>query len=333
MIKYLGLFKLPDVHDQASRFGYGGECLAAKANTLLISGHEYDQLVAEVNIPAPVKTKDLSKANTAKIVKPFKDITHGILRTLGEDMRLGGIFWQFFRVFWTAAKYYNVDGEKIPSLWRDAEGPWLLGDLHPHRVSQYIIEVPSRWRNQFGTFLVGRTNRPGYGNREFSSEGPCAYNFTPWSPHKRKFLDYYVTDPFKYTVQQLQHKWKGANSISGGVFTETSLIYIARVGSHPTDWYGYGPDFPGPGDPDSDDKGFHAPPYHVMAWSFDPQSILDGKPRYTQTNLSSYFLNKHVRIGGMGYHRASKRLYITEKLADPSNEFEPLPVVHVFEVS
>ena len=80
---YLGAFRLPSGNFGASTFEYGGTALTYNPanNSLFMVGHDWDQAIAEVSIPA-LRTGSLSSLNTASVLQPFgridlKDWTNG----------------------------------------------------------------------------------------------------------------------------------------------------------------------------------------------------------------------------------------------------------------
>src|SRR5688500_10569471 len=71
-LKYLRSFRLPEGDHGASKFHYGGTAIAynPKRDSLFIVGHDWDQAVAEVQIPA-IQTGPLPELQTATLLQPF----------------------------------------------------------------------------------------------------------------------------------------------------------------------------------------------------------------------------------------------------------------------
>jgi hypothetical protein len=225
------------------------------------------------------------------------------------------------------------------------------------KTDGFMCVVPDQWKKKFGfPLLTGGLHRAQ--NRTLNSEGPSAFGFYPWQdgqlpPNKTKlrsrgFLWYDLKAPARYKWGDVVHKWKGANTVAGMAFPvsangeRSALIYFARVGLHPTDWYGQAEKFPGPGRPDSSAKGWHAPPYKASAWLYDPKDLLkvdQGKlaPQrvtpYLQIDLSDHLYTPEQRVAAVAYDPQSRRIFVCEAWADPRNEYESWPVIHVFQVS
>jgi hypothetical protein len=156
-----------------------------------------------------------------------------------------------------------------------------------------------------------------------------------------------VPHPAHYTVDGINHAWKGANSVNGMMFptsgdgTKSALVFVVRIGLHPTDWYGEPEAFPGPARTPDGGKGYHAPPYRAMAWFYDPNDLLKAGRKavepwsvtpYAMKDLSGDFFGHHVPVGGAGYDLRGRRIYVIERGADQKDPYERWPVVHVYEV-
>lgn len=342
---YRGAFKLP----ADLRFPYGGEVIARAHDGLYVSGHVELQLMAKISIPEP-KFGTLGMLNTAKLLSPFFDPTGGLR---AYDMKLGGAYApDKARLLFSVFKDYNVDGEARPSHGISFPpsssaglGLYRIGArILPHNLAGYICPIPQRLQAKFDfPFLTGRTNHPGQGNRAFASEGPCAFGYDPWMkgtvlPTKR-FLWYNLDHPATYEYRGMQHKWKGANYTSGLAFPElldgsSALIYFSRVGTYAEDWYGEAEDFPGEKPICGDGKGFHAPPYRVAAWFYDPEALINNIPkkRYATLDLTPHFYNECALLGGVASDY-SGNIYVVERSADQKTEYDAWPVVHCFRVA
>lgn len=370
-LEYLGAFRLPDTDPKlASRFPYGGQSLAFNpdgnqgAGSLFVAGHDHHQMVAEVSLAEPRKDRDVAKLATANLLQPFADVTGGLRGSFtGKAMRLGGMLVHDKRLVWTTYKWYNVDGEILPShgissldlAQPNAQGVWKIGAYHSQKTAGYMCEVPERWRKQFRfPMLTGQSLPQG---RATSSEGPAAFGFDFADKSKsapkgkalpaKQFLGYDLKHTAVYPVEGKTHPWKGANRVGGMVFAESAdasraaVIYFVRLGMHPTDWYGEPEKFPGPGKICSGGKGFHAPPYTAMAWFYDPNDLLKVargaaapwsiKP-FAMKELRGDFFNDCVQLSAVSYDPKSRIVYLIEQHADQKNQFETWPVVHAYSI-
>lgn len=370
-LEYLGAFRLPDTDPKlASRFPYGGHALAFnpagdKGNgSLFVAGHAHHQLVAEVTIPTPARDREINKLGTAELLQPFGDVTGGLRGSLpGKDMRLGGLLVYKGRLLWSIYRWYNVEGETLPShgvsdldLSRpNAAGLWKIGTHHSQKTAGFMMEVPEQWRKhlQFPV-LTGQSLMQG---RASSSEGPAAFGFDLWSKSQlpksgaaissRQFLSYDVKHPAAYQVAGASHKWKGANRVSGAAFSvsadgkRSAVIFFVRVGLHPTDWYGEPSQVPGGAKACDGGRGYHAPPYKAMAWFYDPADfvrVASGRAQswsikpYAMKDVSVDLYSECATLSAVSYDPASRRVYVIEPGVDQKNPFESWPLVHVYVV-
>lgn len=316
-LEYRNYFYLP------KDFVYGANHLAYRPTkngrgNLLVSGHVYYQKVAAVTVPAA--------GAVAPMFSQFRDISGGQIH---DDYHLGGMIVQNGNLYWSRVKHYNVDGERVASISRsipNLQSPMpmpcvSLKGIHPHKTSGYFIDVHPRWRDRYGSLLVGRTNEPGHGNREIASEGPAAFWFNYDLKIGKQLIYFPHTAPFVYG----SHSWKGANRIGGAFFDHDHVGFVSRVGLKSGDWYGEGSELPD--NPCDMSKGYHAPPYKIRVFLFDAVTM-----KYVESfDLSNWFLTECKALGGVTYDRSTKTLYVCEQNAYDA-EGESCPVVHMFKV-
>lgn len=382
-LTYLGGFRVPVINntDIGQTLSYGGNYMAyhpggdGGKGSLFISGHPYGGLVAEISVPTPVLNTDVGALPIASMLQPLRDPTGGmadqISSTYGVAPSLGGMLSTDGRLMWALYQYYDVSGDQdFPSLGSSAtdlahaspKGPWRLGSWYSHNYSGYLAEIPPSYRSSLSGFhiLAGKTNAPGEGNRNFSSEGPAAFGFDPqqtgtlpdatFTFASVEYLYYTLADPLRYTVEGTTHAWKGANSVGGMAFSASSdasraaLVFVATVGLQPGDCYGEG--WADCQDACDNSKGFHAYPYRAVAFYYDPRDLVrvgsgttrpeDVKP-YATVDLTPWFFtraNQCDNRGGVSYDPTSRRLFIAELDAD--NETGPYQggaVIHVFSIA
>ncbi len=208
---YLGAFRLPREANGASRFSYGGGAMAFNprgdaagaqdgfSGSLYIVGHENDQLVAEVTIPAPQKQVGQTVVGlpTAEYIHGFADITGGKAQIFdaGNGYRVDGLAYldaqspqQKDKLYWTARTYYNVDtsddlshGMSNANLSNpSADGMWRLANYHGLTTGGYIFTVPRYFADMYlgGKRLIsGLTVQQGVSG---TSQGPAFFAFAPW---------------------------------------------------------------------------------------------------------------------------------------------------------
>lgn len=294
------------------------------------------------------------------MVQPFADVTDG-LKNKTPSPKIGGLLVTQGKLLWTIYKYYNVDGQRLPShgmsglnlsAGSDATGMWSLGQFHIQRTAGFLAEIPSAWQSRFGfSYLSGASTRAG---RSTSSDGPSAYGFNlpgqgtaaNAALSSKEFLSYPIDHKATYAVNGATHQWKGANAVTGMAFPvsasgqKSAVIYAVSVGEHAGDWYGLPQEFPGT--QCGGGKGYHAGPYRAQLWLYDPNALLStgqsGKNSwdhlpYERVDITQHFFTDPcLSMGGMGYDSVNRTLYVVEKSGYQFNQYERTPVIHVFQV-
>lgn len=160
---YLGAFRLPD-ESGTSSWDYSGRGLTfypeGDANgaadgfsgSLFGVGHDQQNHVSEIDIPAPVISKNLDDLNTAATLQPFADITGGLFPE--TDLPRLGIQYLPPLPGQTTGKLHFVHGGHIqyfePSHgWAEltlnnpqAKGAWVLEGFTNYVTSDYLFEIP-----------------------------------------------------------------------------------------------------------------------------------------------------------------------------------------------
>jgi hypothetical protein len=209
---YLGAFRLPDTgQPRPLMFDYGGNGMAFNPKgdpsgagdgfpgSLIMTGHERiegdvpngDQL-AEVNIPAPVKSKDLDSLKTAKVLNGFVD-TLG--RRFVKRQQIPTVGLAYLDRPETGPKIHvtfgqHVEEEANPThAWFDLDlspssvrGAWFIDDASFYSVTKYVFEIPQDWadKNVGGMPLAtGRFREGGW-----SGMGLSLFAYRPWMDKK-----------------------------------------------------------------------------------------------------------------------------------------------------
>jgi hypothetical protein len=352
----------PDGDPQGPDDGFPG--------SLYLLGHQEHQKVAELSIPAPVNSR-MKKADdlpVMEILQPFADATDGLLEEMtggsSEHFHLGGIVVTNGLLHWTMHKYYNVENIDYPSHGTSglnlrtsiAEGLWHLGPMnsgrpewHSYKHAGYIFEIPKAEADKwFGgrNLISGLQISTGL---QASSQGPAMFAYSlPESPlPSNASLD--AVPLVWYSMQEPLAGHHPADRWAGGAWLtlgdKQAVIVIGRKALGEL-YYGEAR----PQDCTSD-KGYHGPPYEAQIVFYSPASLIHAaygklpaaglKPwaRWDGNSegggLNQYLFdtcNKY--IGGMAYDRERNLLYIIQidagKTSD--NEFETLPIVHVFRI-
>jgi hypothetical protein len=163
--------------------------------SLFSTGHVYASKVAEMKIPAPVNSKNLSSLPTAQIIQPMTDVTAGISNKNGFIMGMTYLPSQD-RIYFTHGSDYSdsdCDGSSSPisppglgsfkpTLSNpQPQGLWYLSRdgsrMHPFASTRYIMEVPQAWAH---TYLQGRALATGRHRGWCDNEGSNLYASAPW---------------------------------------------------------------------------------------------------------------------------------------------------------
>ncbi len=380
-LHYLGAFRLPLEGSGESRFGYGGWAMTLNPNgdpnndgidsfpgSLYIVGHDHHQLVAEVTIPTPKDQRNLSggveNLNVARYLQTFGDITGGMAKTLdgGNGYKVSGLGYFNNKLYWTARKYYNVDGSNdlshgvsdLSTTNPNAKGMWRLGDSHSSTTAGYIFTVPKYFAD---AYLEGRRLISGLFTQQgvaHTSQGPAMFAYGIWSEIadsafptngaklNSKELVYYPYEPiFKvngdpesnFPNHKVPDAWMGATWVN-----TPDAQGIVVVGQR-----AMGPTYYGDARPNdcSIDKGYHGTPYEPRFVFYDPADlalVAQGKKKpadvipYLEWNPQQYFVQTCFwSLTGAAYDEARHLLYVMHRGAD-TKAGEPQPLIYVFKV-
>ena len=381
--EYLGAIRPPHVQQNDPSFSYGGWGIAYRPDgdsegpndgypgSLFLLGHQNQQMVAEVSIPAPVtsKLKLADDLPVADILQPFDDITDGILEefTAGstEAFHIGGLLVTNNLLHWTMHKYYNVANIDYPSHGTSglktrmslADGPWHLGPINSGRPewnsykhAGYIFDVPdSESAKWFGgrNLISGLQISTGL---QASSQGPAmfVYALPPEGTPPNASLS--AVPLCWYAQEQPLPGHHPADRWTGGAWlTLGEKQAVVIVGRKSLGEYYYGEARPQDCTPD---KGYHGTPYELQVLFYSAASLIHAaNGSLPAAGLSPWLrwdgqsegggpgqylfetCSKHV--GGLAYDREHNLLYLIQIDAGRTsdNEFESLPLIHVFRIS
>ena len=345
-------------------FEYGGTAIGFNPSnrSLFIVGHDWDQFVAEIEIPG-VRAGALAGLSTARLLQPLTDATEGTLQAINpsdpNSKKIGGLLPRGDQLVMSAYSYYDGAGtQQLSHFVRPislavkghVQGPFRVGSTGAGFVSGYLGEVPPAWRDIFGGPML--TGNCCLGVISRSSYGPAVFAF---SPDRGDRKDAKAAELLSYSAaHQTLGAWDGTNayfngtsSIRGVVFPEgtRSVLFFGRQG---TGTFCYGPGTsdrrqagePADGgvdrycfDPADGSKGVHGYPYEYRVWAYDAGDLAavnggrkrpwDVKP-YAVWPLALPYATE-TSIGGAAYDVSTRRLYLSQTSGDGT-----LPVIHVF---
>ena len=316
-LEYRGAFRLPQGTIGGSTWAYGGWALTyyphgdpsgpddGYPGSLFGVGHDYDNMVSEVSIPAPVisASKDAGELPVARTLQPFSDLTEGLINLVPGDTskKLGGLAYlppqggqSAGKLHWTVFEYYNADASDNDSLgWSEldlanpqAAGLWHIGpsgdpEYHSTRTENYLFDIDAAWADAHAgsQYLVsGRSREAGaFG----SSQGPALFSSAPWNngnpPANGTDVDatallYY---PEIYNCWEdgscYYPEYKACDDWDGGAWlTADAKSSVLIVGSK-----GLGDVYYGEGRPEDceDWKGYHCTPYEGQFLFYHPDDL------------------------------------------------------------
>lgn len=317
-IEYLGAFRVPDgnygcPNDTKCSFHYGGGPIAYNAvnNSLYVVGHRHNQWLAEINVPALVRSNNLGALNTATIRQNFTDLTHGKIGNLGvggayieNGGQLGGLLLTGNRLLASAYAYYdgshqaynthftaNADWSKNGAEFSGMKRIGVPPAPQAGYISGYMSKIPGEWQAEFGGSAITGNSNLSIISR--TSLGPAAFVFNPnevdftvdiaasplvyYPPDHRTIGDFSTANPYANQTTK----------ITGVVFPEgsRSVLFFGRHGLNCC--YGTGTSDAalvgkpavngGSGycyDPADDSKGTHGYPYVHQVWAYDATDML-----------------------------------------------------------
>lgn len=207
--EYLGAFRLPGGDERPQTFAYGGNAMTFNPDgdpagardgfpgSLFLTGHDrmpYGDLpdgdqVAEVNIPAPIISRNIEELNIAELIQEFQNVAAGHFSGYDEIPRVG---MQYLNRPETGPKIHIAWGEHFqtdefpthgwfsPTLSvPDFQGEWYIGSQDLYSLNGYMFEIPAEWADTYtgGRYLAtGRMRDGGQGGM-----GPTLFAYRPWN--------------------------------------------------------------------------------------------------------------------------------------------------------
>ncbi|MGE0864750.1 MAG: hypothetical protein AB7P34_12700, partial [Vicinamibacterales bacterium] len=351
-LEYTGAFRLPATDSNGDNFSSGGGPLAFNpARSSLFVGARSGR-VAEISIPAAVVKGSIADLPAAEYLQPFADPAEGRMKEVAEDgAALAGLLVHGGRLYGTGVIYYDANHTQSVSHFsrpltlaeRGATAMRRVGARgRAGLVAGYLASVPPEWQTALGgPALTGQCCIPIVGR---TSWGPAAFAWDPAGMHRDGDID--ASPLVYYTAEHpTLGPWDGSNPTYGGTIQMGGLAVIAGtrtalfVGRN-----GLGPFCYGNGtgderqanrtggdgerycyDPSNSDKGQHAYPYRYQMWAYDlaewaavragrrdPWSV---KP-YGVWPFDLPFPEAGVRVGGVAYDAAGRRLFVSQLHAD-----------------
>lgn len=307
-LTYLGAFRLPG-ESGGSNWEYSGYAMTYYPDgdpdgpddgfpgSLFAVGHDQQQFVSEISIPAPVVSpeKDVSVLNTAVTLQPFADIRGGLFDYL-EIPRAGLAYLPALAGQGSGKLYFawgqHFEFERTPTHgWSEltlaapqTAGLWYVGDYPNYVLNDYLFAIPEAWAaaNTSGQRLATGRFRDGV----WSGLGPSLLAVAPWTdgnPPPPGTTLTQVTPLLLYGRvvanspeidvsggQQMNgyaepDEWSGGEWLVSGENTAVIFVGTKAVGAS---WYGFanGVVYPISGDPDEEYPDVPPWPYDDRGW-------------------------------------------------------------------
>lgn len=363
---YQGAFRVPAGVFGGSSFAYAASGLAFNParNSLYITGHDWEQQVAEISIPSVRITNALATLSTASVLQPFVDPTEGRGSQVdpANTIKIGGLLVDNGQLLFTQYSFYDADASQVLSHFvsgldlsvkTDARGPFQVGTIGAGFVSGYMAQIPLDWQSALGgAVLTGNCCIPIISRTSF---GPAAFAINPAdigvrNPVPSVPLVYYPAAHPLSAWDGTDPNFNGATAMGGVVFPNgtRTVLFIGRHGAGP---FCYGPgtaDHALAGttapegidkycyDPTNDSKGTHSYPYASYVWAYDANDLAavrmgtkfawDVRP-YAVWPLPLPFATGSNLIRGVAYDSQTGRVFISQAFGDGER-----PVIHLFRV-
>jgi len=269
---YLGAFRLPGPSG-ASSWEWGGDALAYSPDgdpdgpddgfpgSLFGVGHDHQQHVSEVSIPAPVvsKPKSVNELPTARTLQPFTNIRPDAFRDY-EIYRVGLAYLppqgrqSAPKLYWCWGRHMEEHAAGPSHGWcerdlsrPDVAAPWCIAQLEHYATCDYLLEIPAPWADAHTPGMrlaTGRFRDGGQGGK-----GPCLYAVGPWNhgnpPDPGARIDAvpllqnstaYVEENHPMDGYAEADEWSGAAWLTAG--RKSALVFVGTKGLGKC-WYGF----------------------------------------------------------------------------------------------
>lgn len=256
-LEYLGAFKTPIGDD----YSYGGSVITFNPtnNSLFIVGHINQQKVAEISIPTPVNSTDLSSLNRATVLQSLVDITEGnreLIRSDGTALndgngtRIGGLMVDGERLIGSLYAFYNTAGTRshfTSGTTLATTGDWggnytQTGSPTSSYINGWMTKIPSALQSELGGQALAGNGSLSILSR--TSYGPAASVFNPAdigtsNPFPTNPLLYYdQTHPINGGTNAL---WNDTTKMAGITLVDgsRSVLFFGYHGFGPRNYGGF----------------------------------------------------------------------------------------------
>ncbi len=378
-LTYVGSFRLPaDAPDEIG-WAWSGEALAYRPDgdpqgaddgfpgSLFGSGHNWNQYVSEIAIPAPVNSpeKVLEALPVATTLQPFRNIRTPSMPWPLEQPRMGLAYLPpeagagGGKLYFSWAMHQDEEGRGPTHGWAlpDLDDPqtaglWRIGDYRNYVTADYLFPIPEAWSEAHAggkRLATGRYRDGGQG-----AMGPSLFAIAPWEagqpPAPGTTLDALplllygsVYDEAAPRMNGYAHSdhWSGGAWLTAG--DRAAVVFVGTKGLGET-WYGcpdgtVWPDEP-PFPPECADRGWWSERFEAQIIFYAPDdlaAVAEGRmaawePQpYAVLTIEPYLFSTDFvlfyHLGAAAFDARHGLLYIVEPLVD-----EDRSIIHVWRV-
>lgn len=349
--EYLGSFRVPDGMHGDSRFGYstGRVAYNPKNNTLYLSGHDYEQMIAEITIP-PLTIGAVEDMGIAHVVTNFFDPSDQLGKQIVPNRKLGGLHVFNDTLYWSFWEYYNVSNDDPPVLGfsnndpsqLSATGMYRIGNFNVQKTGGYIVEIPKDFADQhLNGWRLAVGHNGGIPGLASTSLGPALIAIDHTLPSARTSAQLLMQYPYLGSSDggdvinhQACDRYHAVSWIS---YNGRSVVMFAGSKSLGETYYG-----PGREGDCSASKGYHCSPYTSRFLFYNPEDfvkVINGQnepniaPIASVDDLGGIIKTCRGLITDMTFDQQRGLLYVVQDKADTiSNQYEALPVIHVYKI-
>ena len=369
---YEGAFILPASAKRASRWGYGGSVFAynGESDSVFVSGHPNDGMVAEVSVPSDELLKPLivprkdswgkdwdERRREALVLRSgswlmdYFDPTGGLIdisAKAGSKFILNGLCHFRGQLHWSVNKFYNVEvgdyrsygfTELAPKV--SAKGLWHVGprakaagwEWHSQKTAGYVLTVPRPFKKN--RLACGAVISQGLSSTSF---GPAYYEFSSEVPPEgedildAEWLMSYGTNSEVSSVKF--DDFKACDKFDDAVWVQDTLLIVGRK-SLGKERYGIGKVEEGDC---TTSKGYHCSPYVPMVYFFHKDEIYGDKnpwekvPYATWTPQELWYTCDGF-LTGCDFDTKNLRFFLLQKDAWKRGQYETEPLIHVYKLA
>lgn len=364
-IVYLGAFALPDDGEsEQDMFSWGGEamCYNPQNDSLFISGHGWHTYIAEISIPEPTVSKDISQLDQSQLIRGFTDIKGSLFDQWTMEIPRAGLEVVDDTLFFCFGEHFeegiSLGTHGYTDLNLSESTKVCIAGNYLYSSNDYLFKMPDAYIEYFGgnDLCTGRFRDGGWSGMGPSMLGVSSQNIINAENNELilvspviKYEDSYMGDT-GYKMNNYSH----ANSWTGGAFVccdAGDAIVFVGTHSYGSTWYGFsnGVVYPIDGEENAvypdvppypyDERGWWSDDFRacmVLYSAADAIKVFEGEMEpykiqpYAFIDLSDYMLIERDEtvmqyLGAAAYDAKDNRLFVLEMFADGDK-----PIVHVF---